>query len=53
MRETVGASDRSPFRLVDMFTAGTHSEVKSAILQQFCIPDSKLRVVIATIAFGM
>ena len=53
MREPVGASDRSPFRLVDMFTACTHPEVKSDILQQFCIPDSKLRVVIATIAFGM
>ena len=33
MREPVGASDRSPFWLVEMFTACTHPEVKSDILR--------------------
>ena len=49
----MGALDRSPYWLVDMFTACTRAEVKTDTLQQFCTPDSKLRVVIATIAFGM
>lgn len=36
-----------------MFTACTHHEVKNSILRQFCVPDSTLRIVIATVAFGM
>ena len=40
-------------RLVDMFTACTHAEIKEVILQQFENPRSCLRVIIATIAFGM
>lgn len=35
-----------------MFTACTHSNVKEIILKQFRNPDSCLRVVVATIAFG-
>ena len=40
------------FRLV-MFTSGTHSSVKESITAAFSSPLSNLRVLIATIAFGM
>ena len=40
-------------RLVDMFTSGTQLEVKDKIINSFKIPSSTLRIVIATIAFGM
>lgn len=40
-------------RLVDMFTACTHPTVKKAILETFPKRESVLRVVIATITFGM
>lgn len=39
-------------RIIDMYTHCTHQNVKSKILQQFTSP-SCLRIVIATIAFGM
>ncbi len=45
--------DLACFRLVDMFTACTHDEVKNSILQSFPNPDSHLRIIVATIAFGM
>ena len=51
--EPVGAHDLARFRLVDMFSACTHPKVKDSILNSFCIPTSNVRVVIATIAFGM
>lgn len=38
---------------MDMFTACTERDVKQHILAAFCTPDSHLRVVLATIAFGM
>ena len=41
------------FRLVDMYTRCTQNEVKEHIVTEFSKPDGKLRVVIATIAFGM
>ena len=41
------------YRLVDMFTACTHPSVKQAILTAFTNPESPLRVLVATIAFGM
>ena len=47
------APDLSKFRLVDMFTSCTERSVKNQILQSFTAPDSTLRVVIATIAFGL
>ena len=53
MTEPAGAYNLARFRLVDMFTACTTSNVKSKILESFCIPNSNLRVVVATIAFGM
>lgn len=36
-----------------MYTACTHSEMKNVILKQFLMKDSTLRVIVATIAFGM
>ena len=53
MTEPCGAVDLSRFRLVDMFCACTTTSVKNAILQSFCSTNSKLRVVVATVAFGM
>ena len=40
-------------RLVDMYCSGTQDEVKNKIVKLFKRPDAPLRVVIATIAFGM
>lgn len=40
------------FRLVDMFTSVTNQHQKEAIISLFTKP-SQLRVVIATIAFGL
>ncbi len=40
-------------RLVDMFLSGTQPEVKTEILRSFKDPNSNLRIVIATIAFGL
>ena len=40
-------------RLVDMYTSGTHSDVKKNILTSFKQPGAPLRIVIATIAFGL
>ena len=45
--------DLPSYRLVDMFTACTHPTVKNAILESFPKKDSVLRIVVATIAFGM
>ena len=41
------------FRLVDMFHGGTPESIKKHIVAQLAIPDSCLRVVICTVAFGM
>lgn len=51
--EPIGAPDLARFRLIDMFSACTHPDVKEVIISGFSIPDSNLRVVVATIAFGM
>ena len=47
-----GSPDYVKYRVVDMFTRCSHSSVKKKIIEQFTIP-STLRIVIATIAFGM
>uniref|UniRef100_A0A1X7U1J7 Uncharacterized protein n=1 Tax=Amphimedon queenslandica TaxID=400682 RepID=A0A1X7U1J7_AMPQE len=39
--------------LVDMFTSGTHPDVKAVILKLFQSQTALLGIVIATIAFGM
>ena len=53
MTDPVGAPDVAVYRMVDMYTACTRADVKNAILQSFTEVGSKLRIVIATIAFGM
>ena len=47
-----GAPDLPMFRIVDMYMSLTEQEVKDSIVNSFTT-DSTLRVVIATIAFGM
>ena len=51
--EPIGAVDLARFRLLDMYTACTTSNVKETILELFCKSDSNIRIVVATIAFGM
>lgn len=51
--DPIGTVDLSRFRLVDMFCACTTSTVKDSILESFRNSESVLRVVIATIAFGL
>ena len=51
--EPIGAPDIGQFRLVDMFCSCTEEIVKNDILMAFSSPNSNLRIVIATIAFGM
>ena len=53
MTEPIGIRDLAKFRLEDMFTACTTASVKERILQSFGSPSSILRVVVATIAFGV
>ena len=50
--ESVDAPDLSKYRLVEMYTSCTDEEVKSQIVRSFC-SDSPMRIVIATIAFGL
>ena len=45
--------DLPQFRMVDMFTACTHPSVKDSILGSVANKDGTLRIIIATIAFGM
>ena len=50
----LGAPPTLPkYRLVDMYTSCTDSEVKEQIIDSFTKPDGILRIVCATIAFGM
>ena len=44
---------RDDERVCDLFTAATETELKDSIISEFTQPDSSLRVVVATIAFGM
>ena len=50
--EPVGAPDLPRFRLIDMYLSCTDKVVKDSIISNFTCP-SHLRVVIATVAFGM
>ncbi len=50
--EPPGAPDITRFRLVEMFTSVTDSDIKEEILKLFTV-GSKLRIVVDTIAFGM
>jgi len=40
-------------RLVEVFTAVSTPKMREAVLKEFCKPDTKLRVLVATTAFGM
>ena len=51
--EPVSAPDLPQYRLVDMYTKCTDVSVKEKIVDHFAQPDSRLRIVIATVAFGM
>ena len=53
MMDPIGAPYLPQYRMVDMYTACTHHSVKDIILKQYHNPNSCLRIVIATIAFGM
>ncbi len=48
--QPIGVPDLARFRL---FTACTHRDVKDNIFHVFSKPDGTLRVVVATVAFGM
>lgn len=51
--DPINAPDLACFRLVDLFTACTHKTVEDTILHSFSDPNSIMRVVVATVAFGM
>lgn len=53
VREPPGAPDLPKYRLVDMYTSGTHPAVREEIVKTYTSSSSPLRVLIATIAFGM
>ncbi|XP_003391641.1 PREDICTED: ATP-dependent DNA helicase Q-like SIM [Amphimedon queenslandica] len=48
-----GYPNVSKFRMVDMFSACNSSVIKNQIVASFSSPNSRLRIVIATVAFGM
>ena len=50
--DPIGAPDLSQFRLVEMYTSCTDTEVKNKIIS-FAEANSSLRIVCTTIAFGM
>ncbi len=51
--EPMDAPDLARFRLVDIFSACTAKHVKDSIRESFQQLNSTLRILIATIAFGM
>ena len=51
--EPIGAPDLPEFRLCDYFTSATHASIKDGVLKAFTQISSPLRIVIATIAFGL
>ena len=48
-----GFPNLQQFRIVDIFTRASTVEMKEKILSSFCLVNSKLRILIATTAFGM
>ena len=53
MTEPIGAPKLVRFALCNMFSACTHPDMKDEVLKSFCNPNGILRIVVATIAFGM
>ena len=51
--DSPGCPDLSRYRVVEMYSRCTETTIKESIMQSFCDPSSPLRIVIATIAFGM
>ena len=51
--ESIGAPNIARFRLVDMFTVCTEQKVKDMVISNFTQQEAHLRIVIATVAFGM
>ena len=48
-----GAPNIPKYRLIDMYTSCTENSLKEEIVSSFVQPESRLRVVVATITFGM
>ena len=53
MMEPIGYPDICRFRLLDMYSACTTEDVKKWILESFIRRDGRIRIIIATVAFGM
>jgi len=41
------------FRLIDIFTAASDNDMREEIITEFCKSDTKLRLIIASTAFGL
>ena len=51
--EPPGLPNIVEFRLINLFTAASTADMKAKVLKEFCRSDTKLRLVIATSAFGL
>ncbi len=51
--EPFGTQHLVHYRHMDKYTRCTESDVKEGVIKSFCNPNGNMRVVIATIAFGM
>jgi len=53
MTTPIGYPDISRFRLVDIFSACTSVDVKEDSVKSFAKPEGRLRMIVATVAFGL
>ena len=53
MMDPIGYPDICRFRLLDMYSACTTEDVKKWILDSFTKPNGRVRIIVATVAFGM
>ena len=51
--EPPGALDLPKYRILDMYTSGTHPSVREEIVKAYTSLTSPLHILIATVAFGM
>ena len=51
--EPPGLPNIVEFYLINLFTAASTADMKAKVLEEFCRSDTKLRLVIATSAFGL
>lgn len=42
-----------PFRMISLFTSASRAEIRAETLEEFCKPNSTLRMIVATTAFGL